>query len=247
MPVVERVGNRASIAYTGPASLNAVNTDLLGLANVKYIISVGPLEHRDLELVDQPANWTATAGQGARWAVDVLKGPVTQLAVRLQLLGFGPAPLYYTNLTINFFEQAKYRGRNYYVYRHKRSAERAFVVHDYEKLDQDQVFRTLDQVPLESLLRRVLLEQDPPTPQRAGEPIRQDEVENFQKSAGQMAFRVRAARAGFVVMSVNHSPLWQAEINGQPAQVLRAYGTFMALVVPAGSSDVRFHYEPPGL
>ena len=248
MPVAERVGNRAFIAYSGPASLNAVNADLLGLANVKYVISVGPLEHQDLELVDQPAKWTAPPpGPGARWVIEVLKGPVTRLAADWQVLGLGPAPLYYTNLTINFFEQTKHIGRSYYIYKLKQSAERAFVVHDYETLDQDQVFRNLDQAPLESLLRRVTLEQDPPMPQAAGGPIEGDEVESLGSGGGQMAFRVRAGRAGILVVSVNHSPFWRAEINGKAAPILRAYGTFMAVVVPAGSSDIRFRYEPPGL
>ena len=42
-----------------------------------------------------------------------------------------------------------------------------------------------------------------------------------------------------------YSPYWKATVGGVETPVYRAYRGFMAIVVPAGNSDVRLHFAPP--
>lgn len=46
-----------------------------------------------------------------------------------------------------------------------------------------------------------------------------------------------------LVMTDNYYDAWHAYIDGNPAEIYRAYGSFRAVVVPAGSSNVLFKYE----
>ncbi len=46
-----------------------------------------------------------------------------------------------------------------------------------------------------------------------------------------------------LVLTDNYFDAWQAEIDGAPAKVLRAYGSFRAVEVPAGSREVVFSYR----
>ena len=46
------------------------------------------------------------------------------------------------------------------------------------------------------------------------------------------------------VLSDRWYPGWKASVNGADVPVLRANGVFMAVPVPAGVSDVEFHFTP---
>jgi len=50
---------------------------------------------------------------------------------------------------------------------------------------------------------------------------------------------------GLLVLSENHVPYWQAYVDGEQARIYRAYGTFMAVECPAGTSEVRFEFRSP--
>lgn len=50
-------------------------------------------------------------------------------------------------------------------------------------------------------------------------------------------------RPGFVFLSDNDFPGWQADLNGSPARILRSWMTFRAVEVPAGKSTITFAYK----
>lgn len=50
-----------------------------------------------------------------------------------------------------------------------------------------------------------------------------------------------------VFFSVPHEAGWSAEVNGAPADILKANIGFMAVRVPAGESEITFSYRTPGL
>ena len=53
---------------------------------------------------------------------------------------------------------------------------------------------------------------------------------------------VDAAAAGYVLINDQYDPDWQAELNGNPAPLLRADYLLRAVAVPAGPSTVTLHY-----
>ncbi len=66
----------------------------------------------------------------------------------------------------------------------------------------------------------------------------------FSVSANQFSFRVDAARAGFVLVNEIFYPGWEATIDGQPAEILRADSIFRALPVSAGSHRIEMRFRP---
>lgn len=48
------------------------------------------------------------------------------------------------------------------------------------------------------------------------------------------------------ILSLSHPdyPGWQATLDDQPTEILRAYGTFSAIAVPAGDHIIQLSYNP---
>ncbi|HEY3997512.1 MAG TPA: YfhO family protein [Candidatus Xenobia bacterium] len=59
--------------------------------------------------------------------------------------------------------------------------------------------------------------------------------------------RVEAAGAGFVCTSEVYDPGWRATVDGRDVPVLRAFHTFMAIPIGAGTHQVSWRYWPVGL
>lgn len=53
------------------------------------------------------------------------------------------------------------------------------------------------------------------------------------------------AANNILVMTDNYFDAWQVLIDGRPAELLRAYGTFRAVAVPAGAGEILFKYDSP--
>lgn len=66
-------------------------------------------------------------------------------------------------------------------------------------------------------------------------------------SAGAIDIRLAADAASFVVVSEAWFPGWSAEVDGVPADVLRANGVLLGVPVPAGARELELRYRPPGL
>jgi hypothetical protein len=58
----------------------------------------------------------------------------------------------------------------------------------------------------------------------------------------EMKFSVESSSPALLFVSENYHPYWNATIDGKPAQVLRAFGNFMAVQVPTGKSVVDLNY-----
>ncbi len=56
---------------------------------------------------------------------------------------------------------------------------------------------------------------------------------------------VESPAPGFVVLSDTWYPGWNARVNDEPAEILRANVAFRAVEVPAGRHAVHFRYSPP--
>lgn len=61
---------------------------------------------------------------------------------------------------------------------------------------------------------------------------------------GHISIEVERDTAGYVVVDQNDFPGWTATVNGQNEQIFRANSAFMAVPVPAGTSEVTLTYRP---
>lgn len=50
-----------------------------------------------------------------------------------------------------------------------------------------------------------------------------------------------------VVFNESFAPGWSAEVNGEPARLLRVNAVVQGVIAPAGTARVTFRYQPPGL
>jgi len=62
-----------------------------------------------------------------------------------------------------------------------------------------------------------------------------------------LTVRVTAPTDGFLLVADTLYPGWSASLDGHPAPLYRANLAVRGVPVPAGSHEVRFAYEPPGL
>ena len=58
----------------------------------------------------------------------------------------------------------------------------------------------------------------------------------------ELAFEVESSQKALLFVSENYHPYWRAKVNGQYAQVYRAFSTFMAIEIPSGKSLVELNY-----
>lgn len=65
-----------------------------------------------------------------------------------------------------------------------------------------------------------------------------------QDLPGRIRFRTSQSHAGWVVLRESYYPGWMARVNGRPTQLVRAFGVFQAIEVPAGDAVVDVEFRP---
>ena len=66
----------------------------------------------------------------------------------------------------------------------------------------------------------------------------------FNYEADYVRIGVNAARGGLLVLGDAYYPGWEATVNGEPAEIVRANGLFRGVFVPEGRHEVAFRYRP---
>jgi hypothetical protein len=69
-------------------------------------------------------------------------------------------------------------------------------------------------------------------------------VESLQDSPNAVTIRAASESGGFLVLADTFYPGWQATLDGQPVEILRANHTFRAVAFPPGEHTVVFRYLP---
>ncbi len=128
------------------------------------------------------------------------------------------------------------------VYRNETAMPRAFVVHQAEVASSHEdawarVHRT-DFDPAAT----VILEGGQWLNGTGAEGHAAVQVLRYDPDA--LEFQVDSPAMGYLVLSDPYYPGWQASVDGQPAQVLRADYAFRAVAVPAGSHRIAMEFRP---
>jgi hypothetical protein len=135
------------------------------------------------------------------------------------------------------------RTRDAYVYENPRALPRVMVVPDYRTADFNTLLRT--GWPDVDPRRTVLLEEPPPMLPRSGDAEAAAGAARILRYANtEVDVEAEAPDGGFLVLNDAWHPWWRAEVDGQPARILKANVLFRAVPVGPGVHRVRFVFEP---
>jgi hypothetical protein len=93
--------------------------------------------------------------------------------------------------------------------------------------------------------REVILLGQPPPGGSAGPPAPARPATIIRDEPDLVEVNATTDAPAWLVLADTDYPGWRAEIDGQPAPVLRANAAFRALLLPPGTHVVRFIYDPP--
>jgi hypothetical protein len=135
------------------------------------------------------------------------------------------------------------RTKNAYVYENPRALPRVMVVPDYQAADFDALLRT--GWPDVDPRRTVLLEEPPIMLPRSGDAKPAAGAARILHYGNtEIDVEAEAPDGGFVVLNDAWHPWWRAEVDGQPARILKANVLFRAVPVGPGMHHVHFTFEP---
>jgi hypothetical protein len=140
------------------------------------------------------------------------------------------------------------RTEDAYVYENPRALPRVMVVPDYKIADFNDLIR--DGWPDIDPGRTVLLERPPPTLPRSAPALPAERNEGASSARilryanTEVDLEVNAPNGGFLVLNDAWHPWWRAEVDGRPAEILRANVLFRAVPVSPGTHRVHFAFEP---
>ena len=134
------------------------------------------------------------------------------------------------------------RTRDAYIYENPRALPRVLVVPQAQVADFDAILASgrwpqgFD--PRRSVLLEVQPSADPAGPAQPGTA----RIERYGTTEVRVA--VDAPQGGYLVLNDVWHHWWQVEVDGRPAELLRANVLFRAVQVPPGQSTVRFVFKP---
>ncbi|CAN7583452.1 hypothetical protein LJR009_005108 [Bosea sp. LjRoot9] len=134
------------------------------------------------------------------------------------------------------------RTKDAYVYENPRALPRVLLVTQAQKVDFDAILTSGQWPQGFDPKTTVLLDRTPP-PVPTG-PAQPGSVIITDYGTTEVSLRVDAPRGGFVVLNDVWHHWWQVEIDGKPAELLRANVLFRAVAVPPGRSTLRFVFRP---
>ncbi|HSJ23843.1 MAG TPA: YfhO family protein [Longimicrobiales bacterium] len=132
------------------------------------------------------------------------------------------------------------------IYRNRDALPRAYVVGNVEQYatEDDVMTRMLD-ARFEARTTALVAEPLPAGVQVAAGAAGTVLWQN--REVDRHVLQVEADRPALLMILDNWYPAWAAEVNGQPAPIIRANYTFRAVPVPAGQSTVTLRYTPAAL
>lgn len=134
------------------------------------------------------------------------------------------------------------RTKDAYVYENPRALPRVLLVTEAQQADFDTILTTGEWPAGFDPRRTVLLDKAPP-PVPTG-PAQAGSVRIRNYGTTEVLLEADAPRGGFLVLNDVWQPWWQVEVDGKPAELLRANVLFRAVRVPPGRSAVRFVFRP---
>ena len=135
------------------------------------------------------------------------------------------------------------RTPNAYVYENPRALPRVMLITDWRQADFEELIRT--GWPGADPRRTVLLERAPAQlPATPGAPVGTARIVRYANT--EVIVEADAPGGGFLLLNDVWHPWWRAEVDGAPAEILKANVLFRAVAVAPGRHQVRFSFHPFG-
>jgi hypothetical protein len=119
---------------------------------------------------------------------------------------------------------------------------RAFLVDSFQVIPD---LKTIQQKVLDGSddLRRVVFLEQQPDLQISHDTSSADStwIQNYQDDSVRVGVNVTSNK--MLVLTDNYYQAWKVYLDGKPAPILRADGSFRAVAIPAGTKEVFFNYE----
>jgi len=129
------------------------------------------------------------------------------------------------------------------VYENKNVLPRAFLVHNFVvKTDNQQIIDQLLTLRFD-FTKKLVLEENPNfiAPEKESA---QENIKWLEYKPNLLKLVVESDQPGFLFLSNNFYPGWQATIDGETTKIYRANYTFSAIKISEGRHLVEFHYQP---
>jgi hypothetical protein len=131
------------------------------------------------------------------------------------------------------------------IYRNRRAMPAAFIVHRAELVEDTQAVDMLRSPEFDYAGLLLLHDTSKPLPGLGPGPQGADESVELTYGPGDtVVARARLNRRGHLVLSQQHYPGWQVEVDGRPAKLLRVDYLLMGVALPGGQHTVRFRFRP---
>lgn len=121
---------------------------------------------------------------------------------------------------------------------------RAYLAFDHRRADQTGAFEAIRDGGVDPR-QLALVEEDPGFPGQPGRPIEPARVIAY--AAERVEIETAADRRALLVLTDSFYPGWQARVDGEEAPILRVFGLYRGVTVPAGRHRVVFDYAPESL
>jgi hypothetical protein len=128
-----------------------------------------------------------------------------------------------------------------YVYENPRALPRVMFLHDYNVVDFESMIRTGWPAAIDPR-RTLLLEQQPAHAPTGGAGTGTARIVSYANT--EVTVDVEAATGGFLLFNDVWHPWWRAEVDGEPAPILKADVLFRAVEVEPGRHRIRFVFHP---
>jgi hypothetical protein len=122
---------------------------------------------------------------------------------------------------------------------------RAWIVHEAQTMPDDAALAALAAGEVDST-QVTLLEEAPPALAAPADPSA-DSVMVEQEGENQITLSTTTDAAGLLTLSEVYDPGWNAYVDGERVDLLRANYVFRAVPIPAGTHSVELRYEPESL
>jgi hypothetical protein len=193
---------------------------------------------------------TGYHGNQLRWYDDLLRGPQLNNSTNPRFLNLIGAK--YLLTAANFNLQPDYFGEipirdvvafgNIKVVQNDNAFDRVYLANKYK------VYGTREQIIPEVLsgaddMSQLVYLEEVPSLEISADSIASDSAWIIEHAFDSVLIGVNCSANRLLVLADNFYDSWHVRIDNQPARIMRAYGSFRAVAIPAGSKKVLMKYE----